>query len=299
MSTQETHHNPSTHHDVDYGELFRSEKEITRELVEDHGVGMMRWINNMMRDKYRRREGLDCYKRMGEAGSVMGCMNAANCFTFGVGTESDVEEGMRWYKKGYELMKSRRGVNDIGRCESNFGIMPEYRFNIGRVDNTETGRGLMIGMMMFNLSNERVNRQALHMFMMGYISGGERFMSDECDCDEICRIKERHFPHIDLLIEAYDKHENQEHNGAFSLYEVVCREGNDIERQISHFNLGNCYMYGVGVAGGAKRDEGFKHWHDGGHIDGNDVEWMEMISNWQFMRQDTVDLHGLFSFEDL
>jgi len=276
--------------EIDYERVLRSESELTSAFVEDHCEGMVKHENIVLKNKYRRGEAIEGLTKIGNAGSVTACFNLGNCYVFGFGTKRDICEGMKWYEKGYVLLESGEGINDLGRSESNCGFMPVERFNIGRVTKKNMGRGVIEAMKLFNLSAESPNRQALHILFTTLLSGGERFVRE--GDDELRRIKEKHFPHFDILRQACRKHQSQDHSAAMALYQVVLREGNVFERQIANFNLGYCFFSGKGVPGGADRGKAFMHWKEGGVINPDDVELMEMLSNSPFMDLDTINVSG-------
>ena len=54
-------------------------------------------------------------------------------------------------------------------------------------------------------------------------------------------------------------HEDQKHDKAFTKYQEIANEGNEKEKQIANFNLGFCFLFGVGAPGGPNEDEAFKY----------------------------------------
>ena len=82
-------------------------------------------------------------------------------------------------------------------------------------------------------------------------------------------------------------HSTGDHNEAVNIYLKEALKGN----KIACFNLGNCYLFGIGV----KRDimAGLSWWLNCGHISDSDMSLFKALSNSKYMKNE-VDLKGLF-----
>ena len=72
---------------------------------------------------------------------------------------------------------------------------------------------------------------------------------------------------------AMTKHKSGDYGGAMDLYRRAADEGS----RIAYFNLGNYYLFGVGV----ERDVGqfIEYWKRGGHLNSNNAMILRLLSN--------------------
>ena len=91
-----------------------------------------------------------------------------------------------------------------------------------------------------------------------------------------------------LLGDALLFHKSGKRSDAIREYERGVENGD----QLSCFNLGNCYMFKMGV----DRDESkaLELYERGGLIDDKSIPWMKEMSNDRFVREDDNDLYRLF-----
>ena len=72
---------------------------------------------------------------------------------------------------------------------------------------------------------------------------------------------------------AIDKHKTGDYAGAIDLYRRAIDEGS----HVACYNLGNCYLFGVGVE--KDTDKFVEYWERGGHIHPNQVRLFRYLSN--------------------
>ena len=118
------------------------------------------------------------------------------------------------------------------------------------------------------------------------VDGGKtKFIAEQISFTKFPSIE---FP--DKLFNALALHKCGEHNKAFDIYlERACGGS-----QIACFNLGNCFIFGVGVECDVMT--GLSFWMNGGSIKDEDVELMRILSNFKYMGRNEIDLSGLFHF---
>ena len=95
-------------------------------------------------------------------------------------------------------------------------------------------------------------------------------------------------PQYDLLHEALMKHQSGDHSGAVKLYEEAIKSGN----KLAYLNLGNCYLFGIGVSWDKKK--GLEMYSKCGEIDSEGLLWMKKLSNDKFVCGKKLELWGLF-----
>jgi len=95
----------------------------------------------------------------------------------------------------------------------------------------------------------------------------------------------------DLVRRALEEHSKGEHDNAV---ELLC-EAMNFNSQIACFNLGNCYLTGVGVV--KDIEVGFHFWKKAGTISDADCKRLRALSNGEIVNARDLDLRCLFTTE--
>ena len=91
-------------------------------------------------------------------------------------------------------------------------------------------------------------------------------------------------PFYDLLKQALTKHNEGKHGEAVNIYCDLIDKG----CKLAFYNLGNCYLFGVGVEKDGKK--GLELFQKGSVIEGDDFVLMNELSNSDYMKKRTLDL---------
>jgi len=119
--------------------------------------------------------GFQYLMKAAETGSPMGCFNVGNCFFFGYGAESDMNEGMSWWSKG-RLLAEKMPNDNWTRHVCNGRVLPLSDLNLARVPLGVTG-AMAIGLIIASSSALNcVNLEACHLGPRGalFIARGIR-----------------------------------------------------------------------------------------------------------------------------
>ena len=92
----------------------------------------------------------------------------------------------------------------------------------------------------------------------------------------------------DQLFNALSLHREGKHKEAVGIYLREADEGN----KIACLNVGNCYLFGVGVECDVMK--GLSWWMNGGHVEDENIGLYKLLSNFQYMGRSDIDLSGLF-----
>ncbi len=97
-------------------------------------------------------------------------------------------------------------------------------------------------------------------------------------------------PFYDLLKTALKEHDEGKHSESVKIYSELSEKG----CQLACYNLGNCYLFGVG----AKKDlkKVVDMFGKCGTIKDDDLKWMRLLSNDRHMETTSLDLHVCFFF---
>ncbi len=88
----------------------------------------------------------------------------------------------------------------------------------------------------------------------------------------------------DSLKLALVRHNEGKHSEAIRIYSELSEKG----CQLAYLNLGNCYLFGVGVE--KDIDKGFEMYGRCGAINDDDLKWMRRLSNDRYMNVNTLNL---------
>ena len=94
-------------------------------------------------------------------------------------------------------------------------------------------------------------------------------------------------PFYDSLKFALTKHDERNHSEAVKIYSELVEKGS----QLACFNLGNCYLFGVGVR--KDRKKGLELFGKCGGVKNDDLDWMRKLSNCMFVCNKNLDLGSL------
>jgi len=119
--------------------------------------------------------GFQYLMRAAETGSPMGCFNVGNCFFFGYGAESDMNEGMSWWSKGRSLADKMPNDNWM-RHVCNGRVLPLSDLDLARVPLGVTGAMAISLIMASSPSLTSVNLESCHIGPKGapFIARGLR-----------------------------------------------------------------------------------------------------------------------------
>lgn len=216
---------------------------------------------------------MELYEKAADEGSQMACFNLANYYLFGVGVEENTKEKNK--KKVIELWK--RG----GHIDPSHSTLFNCLSNISLFSNSSQ-KELVCLFFLF----------LCHLFSSSFLG---IFIDDkENDLfqqtvetlsmhDYVCFVSIKTIPFFDELNSALNKHKDS-HAEAAAIYTAISKKGS----QLALLNLGNCFMFGLGVRMDKKK--GLDMFESCGSLVDDDLEWMRALSNDQRLGKTSLSL---------